>query len=95
MTELKTLKDIVKLKHCNAKECRDTGIIFPEEAKREAIKYVKQWFSKIEDKEFKFKIIDGRMGVNNVFEMKPLDQQRVASIGAFVSFFNITDEDLK
>lgn len=89
MEKLKTLKELSDYK------LFISDSVSKDILKQEAIKYVKLWLSKIEDKDFKYMIVDGVCRVRNVFEMEPLNQHRVASIGAFVSFFNLTEEDLK
>ena len=42
------------------------------------------FLSKVEEKDFKYVIKGFQIGVKDVFEMKPIDQQRVASIGALL-----------
>lgn len=93
MTELKTLKEL-KL------GCGDmyAPVRFKaiEELKAEAIKWVNHWLKTLGNPKF---LIDEKHCVG--FKKKEMERfnmtqcEACASIGAFVNFFNITDEDLK
>lgn len=66
-----------------------------DDLRKVAIKWIKNWLSKI-DQPIKWKINPNyQFGVENIKDLNDANKYRCASIGVFVNFFSITRGDLK
>ena len=105
MTELKTIKDIIRKDTMSFQDSRATiynqGILdFERKLRLEAINWAKNRFSnalkEISDlTEFKWRIKDTKFIFSKVSGISPNAWARLGEVGFIVDFFNLGEEDLK